>query len=149
MWRWRRRRKGDGVLLRETRAGARLAEEVEAFLSGSSCEWYVSRGRALPPWVYVNRVAHAEPDRLRQLAMDAPGGSHPALSWRQAVALLAREILRVGQSDRGSIRRIQLGSLVSLESQLISRASEHIGPEQLVALGCAYLRDSPSCGPTP
>jgi hypothetical protein len=149
MWRWRRRRVADGDLLREARAGARLAEEIEAFLRGSSGEWYRSRGREVPLWAYVNLVAHAEPDRLRQLAMVAPEGSCPGLSWRGAVALLAREILRVGQGDRGSIRRLQLESRVNLECQLISRSPSGMPPEQLVALGSAYLRDHPSCGPPP
>jgi hypothetical protein len=162
MWKWRRRRETQGTrdhsLSRETRSGARLAREVEAFLSGSSGEWFIARGREVPTWAYVNRVAHAEPALLWELAASEPArearlattqsdGRVDGLSWRGAVAVLAGEILELGGSDPCSIRHIQLERLQPLESALMSQRARPISPEQLVARGRACLRDHPSCEP--
>jgi hypothetical protein len=150
-WRWRRQRETERVPAsaprREARAGERLAQEVEAFLGGSSKEWLLTRGRDVPAWAYLNQVTHAEPDVLRELAASAPEATGDGLSWRAAVALLAQEILEIGGSDSVSIRRIQIDQLVTLESQLLSPVSRAVAPETLVALGRARLRDRPSCEP--
>lgn len=160
MWKWRRRRGTQGIrdhsLSRETRSGARLAREVESFLSGSSAEWFVGQGREVPTWAYVNQVAHTEPDLLWQLAawepaLEAgaprPPGRSGNLSWWGAVAVLANEILEVGGSDPATIRRIQLERLLPLESALMAPMARPVSPEQLVARGRACLRDHPSCEP--
>ncbi|HWC38193.1 MAG TPA: hypothetical protein VG476_06675 [Acidimicrobiales bacterium] len=161
MWKWRRRRESQRVrdhsLSRETRSGTRLAREIEAFLSGSSGEWFIARGREVPTWAYVNRVAHADPDVLWQLAAWQPGprarlttqpeSQADRLGWRGAVALLAGEVLDLGGSDPCAIRQIQLDRLLPLESALMSRTAGPISPEQLVARGRACLRDHPSCEP--
>jgi hypothetical protein len=161
MWKWRRRRETQRVrdhsLARETRSGARLAREVEAFLSGSSGQWFIARGREVPTWAYVNQVAHGDPGHLWQLAAWDPvrgagrtrhaGRQVQSLSWREAVAVLASEILQLGGRDPGSIRRIQFDRLFPLESALMAPMARPIGPEQLVARGRACLRDHPSCEP--
>lgn len=161
MWKWRRRqgahRVRDHSLSREARSGARLAREVEAFLSGSSVELFIARGREVPTWAYVNQVAHAEPALLWQLAAWEPVGEARAtrppegpvgsLSWRGAVAVLANEILQLGRSDPTSIRTIQLDRLLPLESVLMAPMARPVSPEQLVARGRACLRDHPSCEP--
>ena len=163
MWKWRRHREAQGIrdhsLSRETRSGTRLAREVEAFLSGSSGEWFIARGRDVPAWAYVNQIAHSEPDLLWQLAAWQPARearltTQPdrrvdSLSWRGAVAVLASEILELGGSDPGSIRQIQLDRLQPLESALMAQTTRLASPEQLVARGRAYLRDHPSCEPPP
>jgi hypothetical protein len=161
MWKWRRRREAQGIrdhsLSRETRSGARLAREAEAFLGGSSVELFLARGLEVPTWAYVNQVAHADPDLLWQLAAWEPtweagttrpsGGRVGNLSWRGAVAVLAIEILQLGGGDRGSIRRIQLDRLLPLESVFMAPMARPVSPEQLVARGRACLRDHPSCEP--
>ena len=161
MWKWRRRREVQGIrdhsLSRETRSGARLAREGEAFLSGSSAELFLARGRDVPTWAYVNQVAHADPDLLCQLAAwepaweagptRPPGGRVGSLSWRGAVAVLANEVLQLGECDPGAVRRIQLDRLLPLESVLMAPMARPVSPEQLVARGRACLRDHPSCEP--
>ncbi len=161
MWKWRRRRESQRVrdhsLSRETRSGTRLAREIEAFLSGSSGEWFIARGREVPTWAYVNRVAHAGPDVLWQLAAwqsgpttrlpTQPERQADGLGWRGAVAVLAGEVLELSGSDPCAIRQIQLDRLLPLESALMSRTTRPISPEQLVARGRACLRDHPSCEP--
>ena len=150
MWgrRWRRnemdgrRRSARG----EARAGARLVREVEAFLSGSSEDWFFTRGQNIPAWAYVNKVAHADSDRLGQLAAWAPKESSHCHGWREAVAILARDTIEAGERDPRAIRRIQLDSLVSLELQLILRTGR-VAPRALVALGRAHLGDNPTWDP--
>jgi hypothetical protein len=134
-----------------------LAREIEAFLSGSSGEWFIARGREVPTWAYVNRVAHAGPDVLWQLAAwqsgpttrlaTQPERQADGLGWRGAVAVLAGEVLELSGTDPCAIRQIQLDRLLPLESALMSRTTRPISPEQLVARGRACLRDHPSCEP--
>ena len=130
----------------EARAGARLVRELEAFLSGSSEDWFFTRGQHIPAWAYVNKVAHADPDRLGQLAAWAPNEPSHCHGWREAVAILARDTIEAGARDPRAIRRIQLDSLVTLELQLISRTAR-VAPRALVALGRACLRDDTTWDP--
>jgi hypothetical protein len=151
MWRWRRRREDPNIgwvsSTREARAGARLADEVEAFLSGMSGRWFLARRRDVPTWSYVNRVAHAPPDALRQLATWAPAGAFNDVSWRETIGLLAEEILEAAKGDPASIRRIQLDRLIPLELQIMSSGARIVAPCELLALGRACLHDHPSYGP--
>jgi hypothetical protein len=119
---------------------------VEAFLSGSSEDWFFTRGQNIPAWAYINKVAHADPDRLGQLAAWAPVEPSRCHGWREAVAILARETIEAGERNPRAIRRIQLDSLVGLELQLISRTSR-VAPRALVALGRACLTDHPDWDP--
>jgi hypothetical protein len=119
-----------------------LVREVEAFLNGSSEDWFFTRGQHIPAWAYINRVAHADHDRLGALAAWAPDEPSRCHGWREAVAILARDTIEAGERDPRAIRRVQLDSLVSLELRLISRAGK-LGPRALVALGRACLRDDP------
>jgi hypothetical protein len=149
MWGWRRSRKSGrtgGASPGEIKAGARLVREVEAFLSGSSEQWFFARGEDIPAWAYINKVAHAEPDHLCQLASWAPAEASRCVCWRDAVAILAKETIEAGESDPSAIRRIQLDGLAALESQLISRTVK-VAPQALVALGRACLGDRPSGDP--
>lgn len=147
-WRWLRHSEEPHVpgrsADREAKAGARLAEEVEAFLKGDSGRWFMARGRDVPTWSYLNRVAHADSDELRQLAAWAPDGALVDISWRETIGLLAKELIEVANADPASIRRIQLDRLVPLESQLISSRATIVAPRQLLAWGQACLHDHPS-----
>lgn len=151
MWRQRGRRatgqsRRDGSS-RESRAGARLAREAEAFLSGSSREWFLERGRDVPAWAYVNKVAHSDAGCLERLARSAPEVPAGAVGWQDALALLAREVVEAAGRERGGIRAVQLDRLAALESQLISPAGRDLVPRELVALGRACLRNHPSWDP--
>jgi hypothetical protein len=131
----------------EARAGVRLVREVEAFLSGSSEDWFFTRGQNIPAWAYINKVAHADPDRLGQLAAWAPDEPSRCHGWREAVAILARDTIEAGDRDPRAIRRVQLDSLVGLELHLITRA-DRVAPRTLVALGRACLSDDPEWDPS-
>jgi hypothetical protein len=147
MWGRRRRRKPEKLRRcpsrREAKAGVRLVREVEAFLTGSSEEWFFAHGEDIPVWAYVNKVAHAEPDTLGKLAAWAPDEASGCTCWRDAVAILAKETIEAGESDPRVIRRIQLDGLLRLESRLISREAR-LAPHGLVALGRACLSDHPT-----
>ena len=117
MWAPRRwsKAKGDRKVAsgRQARAARRLVREVEAFLTGSSQEWFFTRGRDIPGWAYINKVAHAEPTRLAQLAAWAPDESTRCRGWREAVGILARDTIRAGACDPRAIRHIQIDRLVA------------------------------------
>lgn len=147
MWGRRRRRKPEVVQQcpsrRETKAALRLVREIEAFLDGSSQEWFFARGEDIPAWAYINKVAHSDPDRLEKLAAWAPDKSAGCSCWRDAVAILAKETIKAGESDPRAIRQIQLDGLLTLESRLISRDAK-LAPHALVALGRACLSEHPT-----
>jgi hypothetical protein len=117
-----------------------MVREVEAFLSGSAEEWFYTRGEAIPAWAYINKVAHADPDRLGRLAAWAPDEPARCHGWREAVGVLARDTIAAGARDPRAIHRIQFDRLIGLELQLISRSSR-VAPETLVELGRASLND--------
>jgi len=150
MWGGRGRRKaarGGGRTARgEVKAGVRLVREVEAFLSGSSEDWFFARGENIPAWAYINLVAHADPDQLGRLAAWAPDESASCHGWREAVAILAKDTIEAGQHDHLAIRRVQLDNLVGLELRLIADTGK-MAPRSLVALGRACLGRRPTWDP--
>jgi hypothetical protein len=117
-----------------------MVREVEAFLTGSAEEWFYTRGEDIPAWAYINKVAHADTDRLGRLAAWAPVEPTPCHGWREAVGVLARDTIAAGARDPRVIHRIQFDRLIGLELQLISRSSR-VAPETLVELGRASLND--------
>ena len=102
-----------------------LADETEAFLAGSLAELVAAQGRSLPPWLLINRLAHADLDELRRVArgqaapvvvLDAPPSHDRA--WALAEEALVMHLLSA-DSDPAEIRRIQREDLVPLELALI------------------------------
>jgi hypothetical protein len=123
-----------------------MVREVEAFLGGSSEDWFFTRGRNIPAWAYINKVAHADPGRLGWLAAWAPDEPSRCHGWREAVAILAQDTIEAGERDPRAIRRIQLDSLVALELHLITRTGR-VAPGALVAMGRECLSAHPDWDP--
>lgn len=127
--------------------GSRLVDEVAAFLSGSSKEWFLGEGRQVPVWAYLNKVVHSEPQALRRLGARAPQELGLGAGWRQAVAVLAKETVDLAGGDFGAIRRLQLECLFPLESALMSRNTQGMSAQGLVTVTRVYLRDHPGADP--
>src|SRR5664279_3197008 len=93
-----------------------LAEEAEAYLQGDLLErmhaW--GAGGQAPAWMWLNAVAHGDRDLVEKIAAPCPSRTVPG-SWRQARALLARELLDRSAGDDQTLRRLQQRALIPLE----------------------------------
>jgi hypothetical protein len=106
-----------GRALDET--GASLdVDDVAAYLAGRLVEYRSGRGRGVPAWAVLNRVAHAEVDELAGLAGGAGEGREPG--WLSAQRSLAADLLE--GRDPQEVAGIQREVLVPLELWLIARS---------------------------
>jgi hypothetical protein len=98
-----------------------LADEVDSFVTGRLLDHFVRRGGPVPPWVVLNRLAHATVGELERIAEG--DGRHSAVgvpAWARVERSLAIQVLACGPSlDR--VREAQL-ALVALELRLIDQA---------------------------
>ena len=116
---------------------AALSGETEAFLEGRIVEHLVAAGRMVPTWAIVNKLAHASPGELADLAetnarpSDTAEPGEPV--WRSAQRSLASRLLATGPAP-DEITRTQQTVLVPLELWLIERsAAETITLRQAVS----------------
>ena len=120
-----------------------VADEAGAFLDGHLVESMKSAGTTVPPWMWLNAVAHGDQERLAWLASDlggaAVGGSGAAggSGWRWARARLAAELLSAGNGDAAVVAALQRDVLVPLELSLSH--SEDLSPGALVDIVVAEL----------
>ena len=128
--------------------GRELVEECAAFLAGAYPALLARHGRGIPPWAWLNPVAHGSRTELRTLASgyqpvgeDNPAG-HPGpnMTWAEAVGVLADELNGFEDPDQ-----IQRDLLVPLELRLASGVVEVRAPKELVDTARAAL-DGPRAG---
>ncbi|MGH9258762.1 MAG: hypothetical protein ACRD08_02520 [Acidimicrobiales bacterium] len=122
---------------------AALTGETEAFLEGRIVEHLVAAGRVVPTWAVLNKLAHASPTELADLAETdgIPGTTtlprEPA--YRAAQRSLACRLLACGAVPE-EITRIQQTVLVPLELRLIERSEvETVTLRQAVRGACDAL----------
>ena len=104
--------------------GIDLDNEFDAFLAGRYAEYAARHGLPIPAWAWINRLAHATPDELDQLADRKPlrDNDGEVSAWRATVTILARKIRsRIGSDDQ-KLRELQRLVLVPVELTL---AGEH------------------------
>ena len=129
--------------------GEVLADECEAFLSGSFADLQGSRRRPVEAWAWVNRVAHAEPEEVKALAARSAvwrgrgfwRGGLRTRRWKRAVSDIARDLVSLSEGKPRVIRRLQARALVPLELELAAMGRRYrVTPEVLVvrARGALY-----------
>jgi hypothetical protein len=90
-----------------------FADECTAFLAGHWAEQREDRGGPLPPWAWLNPIAHGELEEVRALAATVS----PTSGVERLQATVAKAVLNaVAASD---LPRIQHDVLVPLELQLM------------------------------
>jgi hypothetical protein len=98
-----------------------VADEATAFLEGRLLESQRATGAGgrVPPWLWMNAVAHGDVDLLRELTTQ-PGrpASGAVGSWRSARAAVARELLERSGGDPDQLADLQQRALVPLECGL-------------------------------
>ncbi len=113
-----------------------IVRECTAFLSGCYPGHLVDAGLPVPAWAWLNPLAHGTADSVRVLASDAIV-RRPALyatnAWKQAVAYLAYEVLRLVGDDSGALADVQHQSLVPLELAMAGSPAR-LDPHCVVAM---------------
>lgn len=114
-----------------------MADELEAWLNGGLATYRAQDIAEFPPWLIVNRLAHAGPDALAALARGeepdpvAPFRRLP--TWAAAEQGLVRQLVGDGH-DPDRVTTLQRGALVPLELRLIEQAKrEPLSLGQVVA----------------
>jgi hypothetical protein len=110
--------------------GENPISELEALLGGTYVEYLEQKGLSVPPWAWINLLAHGSEGDLRSAARARP---RPFLSvnvWRHARSYLAGEVL--GAADRtGSLAEFQAAVLVPRElADLTTPLARRIRPGQ-------------------
>ena len=125
---------------REDQGGDRevrqLIRECAAFLDGSLAYRDAVTGRATPGWEWVHALARCDRRGLRRLAGRSPlahvRSEHEA--WKEAVSILARQLLARSASDPEALERLQQTVLRPLELELTAPSSRAVvSPAALVA----------------
>lgn len=88
--------------------------------------------------MWLNAVAHGELGRVRDLAGLVPFEREAALTWPNARAYVAREVLARSREDVPELRRLQWCVLVPMELRLIGQSG--LTPHRLARLTVTELR---------
>ncbi|HEY8524437.1 MAG TPA: hypothetical protein VIL48_05720 [Acidimicrobiales bacterium] len=121
-----------------------LADEVEAFLAGRLADLYAAAGRPPPPWVAINRLAHAGRDELLHVVEGerVPPYLHPSIraaQWRVTERFVAGALLAQARTPE-ELAAIQREALVPVELALIERSKvERLTPEAVIEAGAEAL----------
>lgn len=126
--------------LSDRRRARALAADCEAFLTGHLADRLEEAGQRVPPWAWMNLVAHGSrhdlhAERAAHLPADLPAGR-----WHGMRSLLAAEVL--GMADRcSSLIELQHEVLVPLELELAARAEVASWRPNQLALAVEHALD--------
>jgi hypothetical protein len=112
------------------------------YLLGRYADDLMSRGEAVPPWAWVNTLAHAAPDHLVALSHN-PGqpSLRPELwAWQRTVSFLAAEILETASRQATSVAEIQSLVVVPIE---LAAMPHTFGPSTVLRIVLGALHDTP------
>ena len=114
MWTWRRRPRPSDP--------ASDVADVEAFLLGGSVEYFRAHHQAVPPWAWLNTVAHSVPAAVTNLCEPVPGRptSRGEAAGRRAVETMATTLCSKAGGDPAAIGALQRELLIPLELALVA-----------------------------
>jgi hypothetical protein len=123
---------------RKDREQTRLVAGCETFLRGTYAEHLLGLGDPVPPWAWLNLLAHATDEELRAAAREPA----PSSVWQRARWFLAGEILDAVDGSPCSLDDVQHDVLVRLELAAASSvAAKRWGPDRLVNTTRRLVRD--------
>ena len=123
------------------RLGVELVADAEAFVLGSLVSSYEQRGDWVPPWAWLNLLAHANEQELASSTTLAPGPATHYAEWLAARSYLATEVLQVA-ATWGSLRHLQENALRPLELELAASPKVALwNPARLVQRTESVLMD--------
>lgn len=101
-----------------TRDALGIADEATAFLEGRLLGLVQASGKSAPPWLWLNALAHADHERLREIAATPAALSETMSDWSSARSALARQLLDLTSGVPEKIEQMQRQVLVPLEGRL-------------------------------
>lgn len=108
-----------------------LADEVAAFLEGRLVDFYTLKGRLLPPWVALNRLAHANHSELVRLVGGSP--------WATTERSVAARVLAQAPTPK-LLDQLQSQVLVPIELRMVLHAQvEGLDSKQVLAAAVTAL----------
>ncbi|MGH9067455.1 MAG: hypothetical protein ACRD0J_08215 [Acidimicrobiales bacterium] len=123
---------------RGSHAERTLSEECEAFLAGTYSVRLDRSGTVVPPWAWVNGLAHGDLARVQAIAGGQPQkATWSALRWEPwpaAVVYLAGEVLGVVEAEGIGLAEVQREVLVPLEALLAATPERATRPSDLAGL---------------
>jgi hypothetical protein len=93
--------------------------ELEALLRGTYVEYLERRGRDVPPWAWINLLAHGSEDALHRACRLRRRRFLNVSVWRHARSYLAGEVVDAAQRV-GSLSEFQATVLIPLELEHLS-----------------------------
>jgi hypothetical protein len=123
------------------RAGRELVTDTDAFLSGRYAEQLAERADQVPPWAWLNLIAHGTHEELvAARPVRRRGGSLQLYShWVAARSYLIGEVLGALDSGHEPLAEVQRRVLLPLETELSSPVSLVRYPRDLVLRVLAAL----------
>lgn len=97
------------------------AGEADAYRSGRYADYLVSCGAPVPPWAWMNALAHGGDVLVASLALaeGGPRGTAPALEpWYLVRKAIAEEVVVTLTIEGCTLGELQAGLLVGLELEL-------------------------------
>jgi len=115
-----------------------VADEVSAFLAGRLVEFYTFKGRPLPAWVALNRLAHAHHSEVVILVGGATRGRLRA-PWATTERFVAARVLAQAPTPT-LLDQLQSQVLVPVELKLLSHArARGLDAEEVLATAASAL----------
>jgi hypothetical protein len=123
-----------------------LGEECEAWLAGTWAEFLADHGEAVPPWAWVNKLAHA-PERVVRSMTRPPAVNHD--EWSRLRGCVAEYLLKEAVAKGASVAELQRSVLLPIESALFTDESLYRfgNPELMVRILAALHHPSAQPGP--
>jgi hypothetical protein len=107
-----------------------VAESCVDVLDGRVAERLERRRQPIPPWAWMNLLAHGTEDEIRQAAV----GPLALTGWRRARAVVASAIVDLLDQGTWTLPELQRTVLVPFELHVIRFPGRHSpSPEQLFA----------------
>jgi hypothetical protein len=94
--------------------GENVVPELEALLGGTYAEYLERRGRRVPPWAWINLLAHGSESDLQDAIRSRRRPLLDVNMWRHARGYLAGEVLEAARQV-GSLEAVQAAALIPLE----------------------------------
>jgi hypothetical protein len=131
----------------ERGAGLGLGDECEAFLAGEWAEYRLARGRDVPAWAWLNRVAHA-PAHVLVLAIRTPSSGRETDEWTRLRTCVVESLFRQADENGMTVAELQWAALVPIELILFANdGPPRPNPELLAQILAALTHPSAQAGP--
>jgi hypothetical protein len=106
-----------------TNEASAVGDELDAYLTGRSRQWFEDRGDPVPLWAYLNEAAHRDPEELCAISRGLdPPPLRGAVSGPGLALVIGALICEVAGGDPELVRLVQREVLLPLELDCFDQA---------------------------